>query len=138
MYKKKHLDLAADLSYSSDKQEKIGAVITDKKKIVSWGVSLKKTHPIQGKYNKIRFADNKGEPGIDIAHVHAEIDALNRAKRKNLKGHTMYIYRESMTGDLRMCRPCKGCMQALIDRGIRKIVYTTPNGVAVEKITNFD
>jgi deoxycytidylate deaminase len=134
MYKKKHLDLAASLSYSSDKQERIGAVISNKSRVVSWGISLKKTHPTQGRYNKIRFAENKGEPGIDIAHIHAEMDALNRSKRKDLKGHTMYIYRESMVGNLSMCRPCKGCMQALIDRGIKKIVYTTPNGVAVERI----
>lgn len=134
MFKKKFLDLAATLSFSSNKQERIGAVITNRNRIVSWGVSLKKTHPLQERYNKIRFADNVGEPGIDIAHIHAEIDALNRAKSKNLKGHTIYVYRESMEGDLRMCRPCKGCMQALVDRGIKKIVYTTPNGVAVERI----
>lgn len=134
MFKRKFLDLAATLSLSSDKQERIGAVITDRNRLVSWGISLKKTHPVQEKYNRIRFADNAGEPGIDIAHIHAEIDALNRSKSKNLKGHTIYIYRESMGGDLRMCRPCKGCMQALIDRGIKKMVYTTPNGVAVEKI----
>lgn len=135
MFKKKFLDLAATLSFSSNKQERIGAVISNKNRIVSWGVSLKKTHPIQGKYNKIRFADNIGEPGIDIAHIHAEIDALNRVKSKNLKGHTMYIYRESLNGDLRMCRPCKGCMQALKDRGIKKIVYTTPDGIAFERIS---
>ena len=107
MYKKKFLDLAATLSLSSNKQERIGAVIAKKNRIISWGISLKKTHPIQGRYNKIRFADNTGEPGIDIAHIHAEMDALNRSKFKDLKGHTMYIYRECMEGKLRMCRPCK-------------------------------
>jgi deoxycytidylate deaminase len=134
MFKKKFLDLAATLSFSSNKQERIGAVIVNRKRIVSWGISLRKTHPMQGRYNKIRFANNTGEPGIDIAHIHAEMDALNRSKSKDLKGHTMYIYRESMEGDLCMCRPCKGCMQALMDRGIKKIVYTTPNGVATERI----
>lgn len=134
MVKHRFLDLAATLSLSSDKQEKIGAVIVKKKQVVSWGISLQKTHPLQGKYNKIRFAKNHGEPGVDIAHVHAEIDALNRSKNKNLKGHTIYIYRQGVNGELRMCRPCTGCMQALIDRGIKKIIYTTPNGVSVESI----
>ncbi len=130
------MDLAKTLSMSSDKQEKIGAVIVKKNKIVSWGISLKKTHPTQGKYNKIRFAQNYGEPGVDIAHVHAEIDALNRSKRKNLKGHTIYIYRKGVNGELRMCRPCAGCMQALTDRGIKKIIYTTPFGISTETINS--
>ncbi len=134
--KSKFMDLAATISFSSNKQERIGAVICTRKRIVSWGVnSDKKTHPKQGFYNqKFRFTDNVGEPGIDVSFVHAEMDALNRSKRKDLTGHTIYIYRESMEGKLCMSRPCKGCMQALIDRGIKKVVYTTTSGFAVETI----
>lgn len=133
--KAKFMELAASISLSSTKQERIGAVISKKNRVVSWGVNSQKTHPIQRIYNKkFRFIDNVGEPGIDVSFIHAEMDALNRSKGKDLRGHTIYIYRENYDGDLCMCRPCKGCMQALIDRGIKKVIYTTPNGYAVETI----
>lgn len=135
MFKKKILDLAAMLSQNSEKRQKMGAVIAKKNKVISWGVNSSKTHPTQNFYNqKFRFVDKLGEPGTDVSSIHAEMDALNRCKDKDLKGHTLYVYRQDKNGKLRISRPCKACYQAIVDRGIKKIVYTTENGIATEMI----
>lgn len=109
---------------------KIGCVLTKGRKLVSSGYNtLAKTHPLQSHY-----ASLVGKP--DAIFLHAEIAAIVEAKSKgiDLTGCVAYVFRRGLGGDVRMARPCKVCMQALKDVGVKTVVYTTDFGYAVETI----
>ena len=106
-----------------------GCVVVYKGKVISTGYNSFKTHPIQCKYNKLRFPE-------DSPHsLHSEIHALSHiAKAKNInwsKVH-VYTYRENDSGNIAMSRPCTSCMGFIKDLGIKHIHYTTPDGYASE------
>jgi deoxycytidylate deaminase len=116
---------------SSYKRIKIGAVAVNKKHIVSVGVNEPKSHPIQKRYNVDYVEYGKDD---HLKHgIHAEIACIVNAKH-DLHGATMYIFREDNNGDLNICRPCEACYNMIKDVGISKIIYTIPNGYAVEKV----
>lgn len=109
----------------------VGAVIADGRDILSVGVNGRKSHPLQQKYNRLKFTDNHGH------HLmHAELEAIvkGRAQGNKLAGTTMYVYRLMKTGMKGMSRPCVGCMQALKDFGIHRVMYTTEDGIADETL----
>ncbi len=101
----------------------IGAVIVCGKDILSVGVNGGKSHPLQKQYNKHRFTDDSA------SHLlHAELDAIIKA-RPFLKGDaTIYVYRELRNGEIGMSKPCPACMKALSDHNISRIFFTTENG----------
>jgi deoxycytidylate deaminase len=109
---------------------KIGSIISKGRKIISSGFnSLQKTHPIQAQYAQL-----VGRP--EAIFLHAEMAALVEANSKGIdtNGAEIYVFRRGLAGDIRMARPCKICMRALIEHGIRKIHYTTDFGYAKEEI----
>lgn len=110
---------------------KIGAVIIDKSgEVLAVGCNKQKSHPLQAAYNERRELDTP-----DIPHwIHAEIDALVKARHVNLSGGSIFVYRETRRGELAMSRPCGACMTALRDAGIRRIFYTTSHGFALEEL----
>lgn len=65
---------------------------------------------------------------------HAEIGALMTCPKERIRGATIYVYRQHKDGSLAMARPCKNCMKALIYYGVKKVVYSTENGWATERI----
>jgi len=101
----------------------IGAVIVSGKDILSVGVNGGKSHPLQKQYNKFRFDDERA------SHLlHAELDAIIKA-RPFLKGDaTIYVYRQLRNGEIGMSRPCAGCMKALNDHNISRIFFTSETG----------
>lgn len=113
---------------------RLGAIIVLKGKIVSRGYNQEKTHPIQKKYNVYRFriADNSNH------FIHAEIDALNKAKGIDLSKAEIIIYHTGNNGEQKMARPCPGCMAAIKKSGIKKIHYSTPDGLATEYISSIN
>lgn len=101
---------------------RIAAAVVYKGEIVSIGVCKYKTHPIQR-----TFGRNK-----DSIFLHAEIDALIKASRRNvdMSKCILYIARvkrpcsnlfEWVSG---LAKPCDGCAKAIEAYGIRKIIYT--------------
>ena len=107
---------------------RMGAVIIQNGDILSTGVNSSKTHPLQMKYNKYRNIK------INNHCVHAEMNAIVKTSNKNLlKGAIIYISRLKENG-VGMSRPCKACMEALKDFGIRDICYSTDIGYAKEYI----
>lgn len=110
---------------------RLGSVLVLKSAIVGKGYNKAKTHPQQKKYNAVRF---------DITdrskhHLHAEMVALNQAKHLDLSKAELYIYHVGRKGEQKMARPCAGCMKAIKDRGIKKIHYSTPDGIATEYLS---
>jgi dCMP deaminase len=105
--------LAKLISKESEHFPQIGAVIYKGNKVVSLGFNKIKSHPILA--NEDRFYS-----------LHAEMSAMLNAKQ-DLKGCTIYVYREYQNGDPALAKPCKHCMPTLIDAGISKVYFTDGN-----------
>lgn len=108
----------------------IGCVIADKNKVYGIGVNRKKTHSVQDSYNKLARVTRPA------ANLHAEIAALiacgHLEKSDELSRCTAYIGRLNANMTNGLCRPCPACMLALQDYHIERLIYTTPDGIAVE------
>lgn len=97
---------------------------------------------VVAKGNKVLgFAPNKfrNAPLVDEHNVsdHAERATLRELlkNRDDLRGCTIYISRINKTGETMMSRPCPDCMKAIIEAGIKEIVYTNEVGTySVERV----
>lgn len=110
----------------------VGAALVCGGQVISVGVNMNKTHPMQKKYNKYRNIDKPMHHNL-----HAEIAAIMEAVHKldDLKNVKVYVYRETKDGTPAMARPCAACMPCLNDHGIVDIYYTTDDGYAYEHIS---
>lgn len=127
----KYFEVAKAVSATADFRAKIGAAIIIEGQVISVGTNIRKSHPLQQKYD--RFRTEKPE---DIPHyLHAEIAAIVRAKDYDLTKAEIFVYRMNGDGRLGMCRPCPACMNAIKDFGIKTVAYTTNHGYAVETLT---
>lgn len=113
---------------------RIGAAIYDGNRLIASSVNKNKTHSLMEYYNEEALPFNR------IPYLHAEIAALLKARwevgKDNLNGMSIYIARRLNTNDGKygLASPCPACRKALINAGIKKIVYTTNEGYAVEYI----
>jgi len=97
---------------------------------------------VVAKGNKVLgFAPNKfrNAPAVDEHNVsdHAERATLRELLkvREDLRGCTIYIARINKHGETMMSRPCVWCMLAIVEAGIKEIVYTNEVGsYSVEKV----
>lgn len=131
----KYFQLAKNVSTLSDfnKQYHIGCVVIYKNKVIADGYNTKRTSPTQKRYNKYR---NFNEETINNGALHAEIMALTRCKEMSVDWNKVYlfVYREHKNGNRAISRPCLACMNAIKDRGIKKIYYTGDNSYIYERI----
>ena len=99
--------------------------MVNKNKVISTGFNQNKTHPIQKMYNNkcLNYKKIKGDK------LHAEIDTLIKVNKKDSFGSTLYIFRRGNDNIYRLSKPCKACMQCILDYGIKRIVYTIENGI---------
>jgi len=127
----KFIDLARAASQLSTHQHfKIGAVLANGSSILATGVNQEKSHPLQKKYNRAR-----GTKATEWSYLHAELTALLKVKDKSLLvGSTIYVSRSFKSGGNALARPCEACLDALIDHGVKMIVYTTEHGIAEEYV----
>lgn len=126
----KYFSLANDLCKLSDfRPERVGCVITLKNEVISVGYNTRKTHPFQAKHST--KAGNK----LAIC-MHAETSAIIKIMHSgvNFSRVKIYVYRQGMTGNKLLARPCKICMGMIKSLGIRNIYYSTNNGYAFEKL----
>lgn len=95
----------------------IKAICYDKRgRIISIGTnSYSKTHPIQAYFAKKTKEDYK-------IYLHAEIDAILKAKGKNI--HKIHVIRFDKNGNQALAAPCKTCMEAIKAFGVKEISYT--------------
>lgn len=106
--------LARDASLlSAHNRCRVGAVLVNKR-------------PVVVGFNKHKSHTKYANPEVHVKlSVHAEIDCIIEAKDKNIKGWSVYVYREDCNGNIANSRPCIDCLTELKSRGIRKIYYTT-------------
>lgn len=127
---RRFLDIALELSeLGGVPRFKVGSVLVYHKTIISSGFNDAKTHPKQ-----LRLNSNRTEGKQNRSFVHAELATCNKVWSVP-EGSILYVARKDLGGSLAMCRPCEGCMEMIWEKGIRDIVYTTPNGFAVEHLT---
>ncbi|HBD93196.1 MAG TPA: hypothetical protein DC057_03390 [Spirochaetia bacterium] len=130
----RYLNLARNVSELSDyDQHHIGCVLEYKKHVISSGYNIVKSHPLQAEYNKYRPMR-----GPNVAHkLHAEIMCLHKANKLfdiDFSDCTLYIFRALKNGEWAMARACPSCLAMIKDLGIKRIVYTTNYGYAIEHI----
>lgn len=92
---------------------------------------------IEGNSILIESNCKKTDPGAKrLGHRfffrHAEYNVLKKVE--DASQGVLYIYRETMEGNFGMARPCDCCIKFLREKNIRKIVYSTNNGWAKERL----
>jgi len=107
---------------------RIASAIVHDGDIISIGINQEKTHTLAAKYARKEDCGNM---------LHSEIHAIAQATRRmspsDLADSTLYICRVKYTGpievggvfQLGLAKPCCGCMDAISDFKIRRVVYTT-------------
>lgn len=132
---KMYFNIAKEISKLSDfPRIHVGCVAVYKHRIISTGVNSLKTRPLQKKYNRFRY-DDDSTPHC----MHSEVAALSSLVGNpeiDFKNVSLYIYRENGKRELAQARPCRGCMQLIMDLGIRDIYYTNEKGFSHERIYN--
>lgn len=98
---------------SNHRQHRMACAIFKKKKPVSFGWNMVKSHTKSiASYNML----------------HAEISALLGIDYYTTKGCVAYVYRENRQGEPAMAKPCGGCELALKLAGIKKVFYSSNKG----------
>jgi deoxycytidylate deaminase len=115
---RKMLNLAAKVAETSELSQQHGAVIVKSGRVISVGVNKWRNKSF------VTITHPHPSPHSLALSYHAEIDALNRAG-DGLNGAIIYIARINTDKAHRFSRPCKNCMRAIREAGIKKIVYTT-------------
>jgi deoxycytidylate deaminase len=106
------LDLAVRTAEASDVTQKHGAVLVKGGRVLSVGMNKWRNRDMILTVNEYS----------DALTTHAEQDALSRVK--DARGAVIYIARVGKAGEERMSRPCEACAKALMDAGVKQIVYT--------------
>lgn len=103
-------------TWSQDPSTKVGAVIVDpaRKRVVSMGYN---GFPRGVDDNPLRLADRFERLSLT---VHAELNSILHA-REPLDGFTIYVA---------PLHPCSNCAAALIQAGIKRVVYRQPQFAA--------
>ena len=122
----KHINTLTKIAESNDgMRAKLAAAVVRGNYIISIGMNSMKTHPFQAKY------------GInsECIYMHAELAAIKNALREidvtDFRYHNMYIVRvkrpfpNSNSFIYGLAKPCIGCMRAITEFGLNKIVFTT-------------
>lgn len=92
------------------------AVYDGKYNIISIGTnSYVKTHPLQARY---------GAP--HRLFIHAEIQAIVRSNGKEKRG--IAVVRTTNDGRLAIAKPCDACLAAILEAGLKEIVYSDYDG----------
>lgn len=134
----KYFEKAASISEFSDyKKAHYGCVAVYKNQIIGIGYNTNKTHPLQKHYNKQRIIKGEYNPNLlYLPKLHAEISCINQIKHLDIDFSKvkLYIYRSRKDRPYSLSHPCKSCLAAIKDCGIKNIYYCTDEGYAYERI----
>lgn len=89
---------------------RFGSVILFGKRVISVGVNNRRTHP-----------DGIGPNQA----IHAELHAINVAESRvgDLAGGTIAVARAGVDGSFLPSFPCPGCLNLILEKDIKRIVY---------------
>lgn len=103
--------------------KRVGAVVVKNSLILATGRNRST--------GKIHLGNIKKDGFISL---HAEIDACSRISKSQLKGTTIYVYRELADGKTASAKPCLSCQSKLKKFGIKRAIFTNENGEVEELI----
>ncbi|MHA2280045.1 MAG: deaminase [Promethearchaeota archaeon] len=90
---------------------RLGAVVFNRHRILGAG------------YNRVFSKGGKDNQG-DCA----EVLAIKKAPSKYLDGATILVCRVNNSGSFGMSKPCGRCMKLIAKSGIKKVIFSTPDG----------
>ena len=99
------------------------AALDERGKVIAYGTNIRKTHPLQAHHAK-----STNQP--DKVFLHAEIAALVKCRSQP---HSLFVIRVRGNGSLGMAKPCPICMSAILEAGVRTIIYSNSIGGIVEE-----
>lgn len=109
------LDIACKLALNSVCRSKHGAVIFKSGRLISMGINKSRLNN--------SYVNWWGEEG-PVPSEHSECAAIRNAMGTDLTGAVMYVARVNKSGEEMMSRPCNKCAHAIINSGIKTVVYT--------------
>jgi len=74
------------------------------------------------------------ERNVGDATLHAELKCILGIDKSKTDGATLYVVRINNNEEFRMSKPCPMCQEGMRFCGIKRIVYTTDNGLEVLKV----
>ena len=110
----------------------VGCVAVLHGRVLAVGFNTTKTHPTQKHFNQFRDVTEIPGAGKVNHSLHAEIMCLNALRGGDPEHTKLYIYRQRRDQPHGLARPCRACMAAIREAGIRHIYYTTNDGYASE------
>lgn len=125
-------EIASGVIPATKKATPLVAGIVRRNEIISIGIARKKTHPLQRKYSSTP----------EHIYLHAEIDAIQRAIKKNidLTRCEIYVCRIKIINGVDlwgMAKPCQGCESAIKAFGIRRAIWTTDSNELQNTLEEF-
>ena len=106
---------------------KLAASLVIKRDVISVGVNVMRSHPVQKKYGK-------NDNAIFLhAEINAIVNSLNHVDKDDLRKASLYVYRvkKDMHDPKReywvdgMSCPCEGCMSAIAAFKIKRVIHST-------------
>lgn len=58
--------------------------------------------------------------------------------RRIFKNITIVVYRELANGSLACAKPCTICKNIMLNFGVKKVIYSTPDGMVRSKVCDLD
>lgn len=133
----KFFDKAAEIAAESDfDRYHVGCIAVLKNRILAASSNKLKTHPKQAEYDRYRDFNNLRSDPKNMHSLHAEIACLSMIKEQNVnfRDIELYIIRLRRDRDYGLARPCAACMNFIMNKGIRKIYYSTNISFAFESL----
>ena len=133
----KFFDKAAEIAAESDfDRYHVGCIAVLKNKILAASSNKLKTHPKQAEYDRYRDFNNIRSDPKNMHSLHAEIACLSMIKEQNVnfRDIELYIIRLRRDRDYGLARPCAACMNFIMNKGTRKIYYSTNVSFAFESL----
>jgi pyrimidine deaminase RibD-like protein len=119
MKQERLLTMAKHISKKSDHHNyKVGCVIAKGNRVIGKGFNTLKTHT---------------KSPHPFKSIHAEFMAVLSAEY-DIKGATVYVFREQKSGKWSISRPCKSCWQFLIECGAKRVVYSYEGSFKEEEV----
>jgi deoxycytidylate deaminase len=105
------------------KQFVLTATTFDKKgKVIAHGTNnYNKSHPLQKHFSLLAGESEKK------CVLHAELSAILQSRGKVIE--SIFVQRFAADGTYALAKPCPSCQQAIKAFGIKKVMFTTPNGI---------
>lgn len=110
--------LAARMAEKSQHRfQRVGVIIAKGNRIIGVGINKYRTHPQQINWHTEKNSNS----------IHAELDGV--ISSGDIRGTTIYVVRVLKSGECSMAKPCRECQKIIESAGIKRVVYTTWDGV---------